>query len=193
MLVIRAKHIDNAGNVTFHKKPLREYLMAKAVKPEAWQPGDAEAEKIVSKIDMSIVPVGTTHKDVEEFERMRGNIKGKRLNKFDEVMARIEAGEDITDIEDADKVIVAAQTDKEAKTKKGNGKAELDDATNFDAVPQTKKISPYSVEQLAALSQDQMHAVIDTLPLAGGLKSNLKRIKDKDKQVIQVFQLLGGK
>lgn len=199
MMQINVKHVDKEGAVSFHNMPLKQYLQAKRVKPDNFFPGDNKAENVVRKIDMKIVPEGTTQKDVEDFERNRGNNRNMGATTFDQMLDSISKGNDISP---KNLKAVGNETEnKDEDPEKGfralTEKDELpeiltDEDVDFSKKKETKKKSKFSKPQLDAMTKDQKEAIIDNLDLAPLMKKNLKIMKDGKKQTEQIFQLLGG-
>ena len=76
---------------------LRHALQAMKVQPEKFKL--APGEKLPKGISLDMVPPGTTIKDVEEFERIRGTVGKVTKTTFDNVLDAIENGIEIADVE----------------------------------------------------------------------------------------------
>lgn len=95
---IKAIHISQTGVENIVTMELEHYMKAVKVQPERWKPGNEESAKIINTIPLDAVPIGTTQKDVDEFENNRGKITSKGKSTFETLLKAAEAGADITKV-----------------------------------------------------------------------------------------------
>jgi hypothetical protein len=78
---IKVSHKNRDGSVTISEIPLGHYALVEKNHPEWYTPEGEEAKKLAKTIDFELVPIGTSKKDVEEFEKKKGQI-GKPADNF---------------------------------------------------------------------------------------------------------------
>lgn len=183
---ISAINISKAGDEKPVVMELEHYLKAVKVQPDRWKPGNEAAEKIVAKIPMEAVPIGTTPEDVANFEANRGKIAGvKGKTRFEMLLKAAEAGTDITT---ADETITAAASLSNALLK-----AEEPDPTatieNFKKQEAKEKTSKYIKEDLMKLPLDKIQAIAETEISDEKMLKQVLKSKKKADLVDSIIQL----
>lgn len=82
------------------KMELEHYLKAKKVQPDRWKTANDNSEKIVARIPMDAVPIGTTMEDVAKFEAERGKLTAKGKSRFEMLLKAAETGTDISEADE---------------------------------------------------------------------------------------------
>ncbi|MHB8483722.1 MAG: hypothetical protein ACYDBV_13495 [Nitrospiria bacterium] len=162
---------NKKGVESIHRMPLKQYLQAKVVMPNNYFPADEEAKRLVEKVDLKIVPVGTTQEDVKRFEETKGSIRTKKTTQFDTMLESIQSGKDVIDIPDEIE------------------KPEVPEISFPNPVKEEKP--KYSKDDLDSMTPDQLDAVIAELPLVESMKQMVRKIKTKSEKIEQVVKLLG--
>lgn len=182
------------------KMELEHYLKAKKVQPDRWKPANESAEKIVARIPMEAVPIGTTMDDVAKFEAERGKLTAKGKSRFEMLLKAAETG---TDISEADEELLnqsanlksllseeapAGYKSPVVETKPGEvdpGKVIADMQPKVVA----EKKSKYDKEELMKLTIDKIQAIAETeISDEKTLKLVLKA-KKKEDLVNSIIQL----
>ncbi len=167
---INVKFINRLGQESIQKMPLRFYAIAKKALPKQYFPADKEAEKICANIDLEKVPIGTTQKDVEAFEALKGKIKGNKKDDFESMLEAAQKGKLLIDDRPEEEII----------------KEDL----NFDSPAKEVKTPKYSANDLSLMTPDQLEAVINDLPIVDTMKAQLRKMKSKDAKITQIASLL---
>jgi len=95
LISIQEKQADGSWKTS--EWQLRHALQAMRVQPDKFKL--APGEKLPQGISIDMVPPGTTMKDVEEFEKIRGTVGKVTKTTFDNVLEAIEQGIEIQDVE----------------------------------------------------------------------------------------------
>jgi hypothetical protein len=172
MTEINVKFVNKKGVESIHRMPLKQYLQAKRVMPNSYFPADEESKALAEKVDINIVPMGTTLEDVKKFEETKGTIKTHKTTQFDSMLESIQSGKDVIDVPDDIQ------------------KPEVPEIS-FPNAQKEITAPKYSKEELEVMTPDQLDAVIGELPLVESMKAMIRKIKTKSEKIDQVTKLLG--
>jgi len=189
-IMVNVKHTNKKSEVSHIRMNLRHYLMAKKVQPNQFEPDDELSKKLIDKVPLEKVPIGTTQADVEAFEKIRGTITGKHSpTDFDAILVAIQNGTEIVDVPD-----IQSMNPGQPITFDGVNVTQEDPEIEIDFESHTKPKSNlvHRLEDLKAMDIDKLQAVIDTLNIADNLKEALKKVKKKDELAKQIFLTEGG-
>jgi hypothetical protein len=196
-IIINVIYTNRKGEKKTIKMNLRHYLQAKKVRPLIYEPADENSKTIAAKIPLSLIPSGTTQEDVEAFEATKGSIKGKKTNKFDELLDAMERGDDVTELDN-----VRMIAEKDAVQKPILKKAEsvddlLKDFTDQQTIPKPDAVvesqAPFTRDELDLMDSEQINQIIEGLSIAKKMKEQITRMKDKKAQKDQIIVLLKPK
>lgn len=219
---IKAINTDQFGNKSTIDMELEHYLRAKKVQPDKFEPADKKSAEIINKIPMDVVPIGTTQKDVEEFERTRGSKKGKAKSRFEEMLLLVNAGKEIEVLQEENNYTetlnqVSTQieapegyTSPNVDIKPGEIKSEKTDDDNQDddkkdaadvfdeenkkiQAEENKSSSGLELESLKKLSLDQLQATVIAAGLPKGVTAQLLKLKNKEKLAQDYFKYASEK
>lgn len=179
---------------------LEHFLKAKKVQPDRWKPADKEAEKLIAKIPMDAVPVGTTMDDVAKFEANRGKNTAKGKSRFEMLLKAAESGTDIQDVDED--VLDQSQNLKELISEKAPSDykspvvetkpGEIDPnkvVENLNKEKTVEKKSKYNEEDLMKLTMDKLQAIADKDIPDGKQKDLVMKAKKKADLVKSIIQL----
>jgi hypothetical protein len=187
-IMVNVKHTNKKSEVSHIRMNLRHYLMAKKVQPNQFEPDDELSKKLIDKVPLEKVPIGTTQADVEAFEKIRGTITGKHSpTDFDAILDAIQKGSEVVDVPQS---LNPGQpiTFDGVNVTQDDPEIEID----FESHTKTKPNLVHRLEDLKAMDIDKLQAVIDTLNIADNLKEALKKVKKKDELAKQIFLTEGG-
>jgi hypothetical protein len=196
-IIINVIYSNRLGEKKTIKMNLRHYLKAKKVRPLLYEPADENSKAIAAKIPLNLIPSGTTQEDVEAFEATKGSIKGKKTNKFDELLDAMERGDDVTELDN-----VRMIAEKDAVQKPILKKAEsvddlLKDFTDQQTIPKPDAVvesqAPFTRDELDLMDSEQINQIIEGLSIAKKMKEQITRMKDKKAQKDQIIVLLKPK
>jgi hypothetical protein len=196
-IIINVIYTNRKGEKKTIKMNLRHYLQAKKVRPLIYEPADENSKAIAAKIPLNLIPSGTTQEDVEAFEATKGSIKGKKTNKFDELLDAMERGDDVTELDN-----VRMIAEKDAVQKPILKKAEsvddlLKDFTDQQTIPKPDAVvesqAPFTRDELDLMDSEQINQIIEGLSIAKKMKEQITRMKDKKAQKDQIIVLLKPK
>lgn len=196
-IIINVIYSNRLGEKKTIKMNLRHYLQAKKVRPLLYEPADENSKAIAAKIPLNLIPSGTTQEDVEAFEATKGSIKGKKTNKFDELLDAMERGDDVTELDN-----VRMIAEKDAVQKPILKKAEsvddlLKDFTDQQTIPKPDAVvesqAPFTRDELDLMDSEQINQIIEGLSIAKKMKEQITRMKDKKAQKDQIIVLLKPK
>lgn len=196
-IVINVIYTNRNGEKKQIRMNLRHYLQAKKVRPALYEPADDEAKKIVAKIPMDLVPAGTTQTDVDNFERTKGTIKGRKVGKFDLLMDAIEKGLEVDEILSPRMMDSLTPIDNVPAPQQESPEDILNELNkNKPTVrPVVKKEATaeaqYSKDELGLMDAEQLNKLIVDLPgIAKKMKEQLMKVKDKSDKIDQLHRLL---
>jgi len=197
-IIINVIYTNRNGAKKEIKMNLRHYLQAKRVRPLLYEPADENSKLIASKIPLEMIPVGTTQADVEAYEASKGTIKGKRTNKFDDLIDAMEHGIDVVDAANI-RLIQETETVNKVIPAKTESIADItaDLTENKPAVKpaalSTAADNIYSRDELDLMDSEQIGKIISSLTIAQKMKNQISKMKDKKAQKDQLFALLNSK
>lgn len=193
--MVNAIFTDRNGDENNCEMTLKSYLQAAKAQPGRWKPADDKSAALISKVPLEAVPIGTTQKDVEEFEKNKGKVKGKKQIQFDKLMDSLERGEDVTDInledEEDSPELHSEQAPEDYKAE--NVDTDAADVTDNDDQEQDAAADAQNLSRakLNKMSNDKLDAVISALPLAEKMKNSLTKLKTKKEKIDQILRVVG--
>ena len=192
--LIRVVETDKTGKTFEIEMPLRHALQAMRVSDNFKL---AKGEKLPKGIEVSMVPPGTSSKDIEKFELSKGSMRGIKKTNFDTVLDALERGIDISEddnpLEDLTQPPVKIEVEKEDPVLKNARKEtpELEDIDKgeVDFSEKEKTVSKYSRSELIRMNKDQLQAIAINLPrLTVKMKKGLL-ISTKEGLIDSILQL----
>jgi hypothetical protein len=133
--------------------------------------------------------------DVELYEQSKGSIKGKRTSKFDQLIDAMENGLDVSDLTDVQMIQEKAPVMKQASENVDDLLDEFKDKVKAPRPEPAGELgkNDYTRDDLNMMDDEQINALLATLPIAKKMKDQIQRLKDKSIKRDQIFTLLSSK